>query len=408
MHEPTNEQIQDRTDGLEPDLQTGAVLVAERPSLPATVTGQELMVRPGDDLVAPTRTAAAYGVAPPPIPPSRGDTATPARRRSLAVLLAGLVAAAAVGAALVGGSGSDTRATAPTSTDPAHALAAAAQQSTAASSVAFTVAATTSTSLRTTSLLTGAGSLDVATGVADVSATIPALATVVGADHSTLQVLSDGSAAYVDVPVLGTLTGGASWLKIDVPAGSAAGANRATLSVLADPARLVNLLTELGGTVTDLGTVDLSGTPTTEYAASLSLSELAGRATSAASGSSTAASATASIVSALGALGSASIPVHAWVGKDGYVRQMQVSLDLSPMSMASLASLATGLAGSDPTSGPSTMAATVTVGLSHYGAPVHVTVPPASEVTDVSGVASSVAGGFGHLGKALSSWVASI
>ena len=48
----------------------------------------------------------------------------------------------------------------------------------------------------------------------------------------------------------------------------------------------------------------------------------------------------------------------------------------------------------------------MTVGFSHYGEPVNVTVPPASQVTDVSGVVSSISGIVSEVGHALSGIVA--
>ena len=94
----------------------------------------------------------------------------------------------------------------------------------------------------------------------------------------------------------------------------------------------------------------------------------------------------------LGQLGNSSIPVTAWVGTDGYVRQLSASIQLSSATLGSLAGdLVSGTLGSS-TADRSTTATTVTVGFSNYGAPVNVAVPPASQVTDVSAIVSSVQG----------------
>ena len=93
-------------------------------------------------------------------------------------------------------------------------------------------------------------------------------------------------------------------------------------------------------------------------------------------------------------LGSTTVPITAWVGTDGYLRQITASVDLSRATIGSIASDLVGgaLNGSVPsgTAGQATTATTVTVGFDHYDAPVSVTVPPASQTTDVSSVVSSL------------------
>ena len=151
-----------------------------------------------------------------------------------------------------------------------------------------------------------------------------------------------------------------------------------TLAVLADPSQLLGLLSSIGGQVTTVGNVDLDGVQTTEYPTTVTVSELAARA-----GLSTGSGLGARVAKVLGQLGNTSVPVTAWVGTDGYVRQLSASLDLSRATLGGLAGdlVTSSLNGS--TSGQSTSATDVTVGFSHYGAPVDVTAPPASQVTDV-------------------------
>jgi hypothetical protein len=382
--------------------------VAERSTAPAVRTGTDLMVRPGDDLAVPA-TGRLAGHRPPPSWPPAAPTGRSggSRRTTVAVICAALIAAVALGAAAFGGTGGGTASPAPPPASPGHALAAAAAQSTAASSVAFTVAATrTGASGATTSLVSGSGSVDVAKGVGSLSATVPALAPYVGSGQDSVTVVADGTAVYVDLPVLASLTGGAGWLKATLPKDASSGADQATLAVLADPARLVSLLTTLGGTVTDLGTVDLAGVPTTEYRTTVTLAELAHRAGLPAATSGTGAAS--AIASVLSQLGSTSVPITAWVGKDGYVRQLQASLELSRASIAGLAADALTGSASSSSASQATSATTVTVGFSHYGAPVAVQVPPASQVTDLGGVARSVSGAVSHLGHDLAGLVSSL
>ena len=95
------------------------------------------------------------------------------------------------------------------------------------------------------------------------------------------------------------------------------------------------------------------------------------------------------------------MPVTAWVGDDGYVRQLSASIDLSKATLGSIASdLINGsMSGS---AGQATTSTTVTVGFSHYGDPVTVAVPPASEVTDAGAIASSIKGVASAIGHAVS------
>lgn len=102
------------------------------------------------------------------------------------------------------------------------------------------------------------------------------------------------------------------------------------------------------------------------------------------------------------------MPVTAWVGTDGYVRQLSASLDLSRVTLGGLVGdlVNTSLNGS--TSSQSTSTTDVTVGFSHYGEPVNVTVPPASQVTDASGVVSSISGIASEIGHAFSAIAAKV
>jgi len=105
-------------------------------------------------------------------------------------------------------------------------------------------------------------------------------------------------------------------------------------------------------------------------------------------------------------LGNTSVPITVWVGKDGFVRQISASLDLSRATLGSLASdLISGVVnGALPTgtTGQSTAATTVVVGFSRYNAPVTVTAPAPSQTTDINAVVHSVQGVVSGIGHAVS------
>jgi len=366
----------------------------------AAAAGTALMARPDEHLapigapgaLAPMESGGALAsAAVPPVGPV-GPAPTPApsaggaRRIAVATVVASLVAAVALGAAAFGGAfgGSGT----PSPGSARGALGAAAAASTSAKSVAFTVSATRTNASSTTTLASGSGAVDLTTSTGRLTATVPALANLVGSGSDSVNVVSDGTSIYLGSPALSSLTGGTTWLKVGLPQGSTSGnADSSTLAVLANPSQLLGLLSGIGGQVTTVGNVTLDGTTTTEYRTTVTVSELARRAglTGGSSLGTTAAK-------VLGQLGNTSVPVTAWVGSDGYVRQLQVSIQLARATLGSLAGdlISGSLSGSS--AGQATSATTVTVGFAHYGAPVSVIVPPASQTTDVNNIVSSVKG----------------
>ena len=239
------------------------------------VTATALMVRPDDHLVAVDAPGPLVGaVAPPAGPTDPASSAVPvaggARRAAVATIIASLIAAMAFGAAAFGGAfgGGGT----PGPGSARGALGAAAVASTSATSVAFTISASRTTSSSTTTLVDGSGAVELTTGTAKLTATVPALSTLVGSANDTVNVVADGSTVYLGSPALSSITGGNTWLKASLPTnGSTANADSQTLAVLANPSQLLGLLSSVGGQVTKVGNVDLQGTPTTEYSTTVTL-----------------------------------------------------------------------------------------------------------------------------------------
>jgi len=384
----------------------GPTAVDELDLTGGTATGTALMVRPTEHLAPVDEPGPLVSAEPPPAGPAGSAPApTPAaggaRRVAVATIIASLIAAMAFGAAAFGGAfgGGST----PSSGSARSALGAAAAASTSATSVAFTVSATRTTSSSTTTLVSGSGAVDMSTDVGKLTATVPAIAGLVGSNNDTINVIADGSTIYLGSPAVSSLTGGSTWLKATLPKDtSSANADSSTLAVLANPSQLLGLLSTIGGQVTTVGHVDLHGTPTTEYSTTVTLSELATGA-----GLTTGSKLGAQVSQVLQQLGNTSVPIKVWVGNDGYVQQISASLALSRATLGSLATdLIDGVVhGSLPTgtSGQATTDTTVTVGFSHYNAPVTVTVPPASDTTDVHSIVHSVQGVISGLGHAVSS-----
>jgi len=268
-------------------------------------------------------------------------------------------------------------------------LQSAAVQTAAASSVAVSMTATAVTGGTTSTLVTGSGAFDLTTDAGRLSLSSPALSTALGqATSGSVTALSDGTDLFVQVPQLASLTGGKTWLELPITtaaAGSGTGGGAGALSggALGDPSKILGLLAQYGGTVTTVGPATIGGTPTTEYRADISLSQVA-----AAAPAGVRRPFTGTDRRGLQRLGITSVPVSVWIGSDGRLRQVQVTVDLTHATLPALG-LGPGSTSSSTTP-PARPVVTETIGLTDYGVPVSVTPPPASQVTDLGQAVQSL------------------
>ncbi len=322
-----------------------------------------------------------------PLDPRRTPTGSDHRRRrpsrsTLSVGAALLLATGAIVAAVVAGSSGASGA--PAATPPA---------APPVTSVAFSVSATLTKGSTTSTVLSGNGAADFANGDGTTTLTVPALASFLGG-NGTVSAVWQGTNLYLDVPSLSSFLGGKSWAEVSlsgIPDITSVGST--VQSYLSDPSKLGGVVRSLGGTVTTVGPVQLNGQPATEYKASIPVSGLVSSLKHLAHhhGSNPKPASPKNGVRALKHLGITSIPVTAWVGSNGLLSQVALSLDLTH---ASVPKKAAHLPGTSLFGG----ALDVTVGLSGYGAPVPVTVPPASEVDDL-GSAVGLLQNLSHLGS---------
>jgi len=306
----------------------------------------------------------------------------------LGAVAAALLVGVGVGAAAFGG-GSGGSSPVAASGAAQGSLAASASTAASAHSVAFTLSATATSPGTVSTLVTGSGTFDLSSGIGQMTATVPAVTSLTGGGAVTL--ISDGSNLYLQVPALSALTGGKSWVEVPLSSVASLGgqsSGSSSVSALANPAGVLGLLGRLGGPVTRVGTVSLGGVTTTEYRTTISVASIASRLDHGALTPSESGAA-----SALTKLGIPSIPVTAWVGQDGLLRQVSVSVDLTHATLGGLLGSGNTVAGK---------VVTVTVGLSHYGQPVSITVPPASDTTDLGSIADSVHGLVSHISGDLS------
>ncbi len=342
---------------------------------------------PGRSMVpaAEPATSLSYPGPVPTLDPARRRR--PTRRAMMAAALAALVVVGVGAAAFADGHGTTGSRSAAGPAD----LAGPAAESTATGSAAFTLSVTADSPGIQSTLISGTGSIDLASHVDRMTVSIPTVSSVLGGRTGTT-VVTDGNGVYLQVPALSVLTGGRSWLEASTSATSSSGS--LALAALGDPSRLLGALGSVTGSVTKVGTPRLDGVSTTEYRSTVSLtglvSGLAHRTQSSAS-----ASAAAEVADALGA---PTVPVTVWVGADGRVHQLAVSLDLNHPTVSGVlhsldpSLLGSGLAGAGPD-------LTLTVGLSNYGAPVSVSVPPDTQVVNLTHAYSSVRGAVSRLGS---------
>ena len=187
-----------------------------------------------------------------------------------------------------------------------------------------------------------------------------------------MQMVFEYPVVYVGLPGLADkLPEGKTWMKLDLTQlAREHGVQLPQLSSLdqANPAEFLRYLRASGGDVTTLGSESVDGVSTTHYRVTLSLSRIL---------ESYPASDRAGMRSALSALGSSgSIPAEVWVDHQSRVRRMRMSFNVSAPSGGA----AEGQAGA--TQG--TVAATMTMDFTSYGAVPAVALPPANEVFDAS------------------------
>ncbi len=182
--------------------------------------------------------------------------------------------------------------------------------------------------------------------------------------EAAIEAVYDGDTVYVKAPFT-ELLGDRPWVKVsspklaDVAEGLGAG-------LYADPGSFVSLLEGAGATVTTVGTEEVRGVPTRHVTVDLDVAKALDQVDPARR---------TQLEDRLDRLGVsladlAPVPAEAWIDDDGYVRRFSVSFDLAELSKVHPDADASGVV-------------TQTIELYDFDEPVTVTVPPASEVTEL-------------------------
>jgi hypothetical protein len=252
--------------------------------------------------------------------------------------------------------------------------------------VSLTVAATGLPGSSGTATITADGAIDNVQGRAqltvDLSKAAAGLPEIAGGalgalGDGKLQIVTDGSSAYINVGSLASILGATSdktWVKVSGD-GSAANANT---SAVADGTEVLKLLGQAGD-VTTVGTEAVRGVDTTHYRGTLDVAAALGE---------LGADERAEVEARLGQVGidpkAVNFPVDVWIGQDDLVRRVQVVLDGSQFAGTTA-----------PTAGVN---ATVTVELYDFGAPADITIPPADQVFNLDAGALNGLSGLAGLG----------
>lgn len=286
---------------------------------------------------------------------SRGS-GSPRLSRRLPLVGATLMAVLGVAASACSGGHS----TASPPADPHKAVLAAVQTTESASSAAITISLSVTGTLSlggvtstTSAAIAPAISLDIngkglfsfANKTGEMTLDIPSLGQ---GTAGTIQFREIDGNLYLDTASLTSLDGGKPWIELNLAQFEQAESQSTNpLASLADgdPTQILSLLKDLGGTVMQVGTTDIDGVPTTEYAGQI---DLAG------SGKSP------SLLSPQLAqtLGLSSIPVDVWVDDEGRARQVETSFTVLGLDIKAQAQIGS------------------------FGAPVSVSPPPADQVAN--------------------------
>jgi hypothetical protein len=233
-----------------------------------------------------------------------------------------------------------------------------------AKSFTFTYSATISAAGHSLSM-SGSGSYDVEHRLVAMKMRFdgaPAGSPAAGAQAELVLDNSNGLVEYMHMALLDRrLPAGKSWVKLDVGAlAKKAGIDLSKLQQgdSADPAKMFSYLRR-AAVPTVVGHETVGGVATTHYKMTIDLRRLAAAETDA--------TARESLQRAIQLSGVSSYPAEAWVGGDGYLRRMRITI---PQGTA------------DATRTVATM--TMAEELADFGADVRITVPAASSVADIA------------------------
>lgn len=211
--------------------------------------------------------------------------------------------------------------------------------------------------------ITGSGQVDFATKAFTASLNAP--------NGGAVKVLLDHGTEYIQVPaaVRSQIPVHKAWLSVNLNKVSKAKLGESFSQFAAagndNPAQLLSQLTAVSSGVSRVGQAVVAGVPTTEYQAQVNLNKVAAR-TQARQGP----RAAQAFRQEIRALGTTTVPVRVWIDAQHRVRQIRSQ---TPLPAASPGGGGNGTA-------------VLTLTFTRFGAPVHLSPPPASQTADITSV----------------------
>ncbi len=216
--------------------------------------------------------------------------------------------------------------------------------------------------------LAGKGAYDVRRQRSSMTMDMSDVSRLTGQDLGTMKLVQTGTVLYMGMPALQSqIPGGKPWVKLDLQqAGKKMGIDISAFMQLGSGASHATWLQNLraAGDLTRLGTEDVRGVHTTHYRVVVDLRKVPETVPKRLR-----ARIRASTEKIIQMTGQARVPEELWIAADGLVRRLRLEQRI-PV-------------------GASQGKLTMTMDLYDFGRPVHVTVPPADQVTDISELLNS-------------------
>ena len=181
---------------------------------------------------------------------------------------------------------------------------------------------------------------------------------VAEAGFGKMRTITDGTTVYIEMPNAEALGLPTAWLKMDLEAMSGMQGLGELQQMGNDPAKQMEMLQGVSDDITEVGSEDVRGEPTTHYQATIDMQKALEQMPE---------DARPFVQQQIDSLGITEMPVEVWLDEAGRLRRQRFDLDMSKM------------AGSTP--GAPTQVST-TIEMFDFGAAVDAEPPPADEVTD--------------------------
>lgn len=181
-----------------------------------------------------------------------------------------------------------------------------------------------------------------------------------GAGFGELRMIAEGTTVYMEMPNAQELGLPTAWVKMDAEDMAGMQDMGELQQMSNDPTKSMQMLRGVSEDVTEVGSEEVRGEPTTHYRATIDLEKARDQAPE---------EARPFLQQQIDVLGASAMPTDVWIDEAGRLRRQRVDVDMSKAAEA--------MPGA-----PTNMS--VTIEIFDFGAPVDAEPPPADEVTDLA------------------------